>query len=93
MPGTHFYALRINRSNCHVMNDNLQAKHSCLSLAQWRARHVLCYVITKTRAQIKIKSVFFLPDTLAVLLLSSSFAFIFCKLQFSYLRIYFKVYA
>ena len=31
----------------------------------------------------------FLPDTLAVRLLSSSFAFNFCKLQLSYLQIYF----
>ena len=36
---------------------------------------------------------FFLPDTLAVRLLSSSFAFSFCKRQLPYLRIYFKAYA
>ena len=35
------------------------------------ARHVLSYVITTTRAQIKIKY-FFIPDTLAVRLLSVS---------------------
>ena len=36
-------------------------------------------------------SIFFLlPDTLAVRLLSASFTFRFCKLQFSYLQIYFK---
>ena len=32
----------------------------------------------------------FLSDTLAVRLFSSSFAFNFCKLQLSYLQIYFK---
>ena len=35
----------------------------------------------------------FLPDTLAVRLLISYFAFNFCKLQLSYLQIYFKAYA
>ena len=55
--------------------------------------HFTHYVITKTRAKIKIKSSFFLPDTLVVRLLSSSFAFSFYKLQLSYLRIYFKAYA
>ena len=34
----------------------------------------------------------FLPDTLPVRLLSSSFAFSFCMLQLSYLHIYFKAY-
>ena len=43
------------------------------------ARHVLSYVIITTRAQIKIK-LFFIPDTLAVRLISSSFTFSFCKL-------------
>ena len=85
--------LRINRSNGHVNNDHLQANNSRVSRAQWRTRHVLRYVITKTHAQIKIKSWFFLPDTLAVPLFSYSFAFSFCNLQLSYLRIYFKAYA
>ena len=57
------------------------------------ARHVLCYVITTTRAQIQIKCGFFLRDTMAVRLLSYSFAFSFCKLQLSSLQIYFKAYA
>ena len=57
------------------------------------ARHVLSYVITTTRAQIQIKWVFFLPDTLAVRLLSYSFSFSFCKLQLSSLPIVFKAYA
>ena len=34
----------------------------------------------------------FLPDTWAVRLSSSSFAFNFCKLQLSYLHVYFKAY-
>ena len=40
------------------------------------ARHVLSYVITTTRAQIQIKCVFFLPDTL-----SSQLFFCFYLLQ------------
>ncbi len=56
------------------------------------ARHVLRYVITKTRAQIKILSSFLLPDTLDVRLINSSFTFSFCKLLLSYLQIYFKAY-
>ena len=56
------------------------------------ARHVLSYAITTTRAQIEIKCCFFLPDTLAVRLLSYYFAFSFCKLQLSNLQIYFKAY-
>ena len=46
------------------------------------ARHVLSYIITTTRAQIKIKY-FFIPDSLAVRLLSYSLTFSFCKIQLS----------
>ena len=55
------------------------------------ALDTFCVVITKTHAQIKFK--FCLLDTLAVRLFSYYFAFSFCNLQLSYLRIYFKAYA
>ena len=56
MPGTHCYMpLCKNRSNGNVINDHFRAK----KLRFTSARHVLRYVITKTRAQIKIKSLFF----------------------------------
>ena len=42
-----------------IINDDFRAKNSCVSRAHWRARHVLRYVITNTRVQIKIKSLFF----------------------------------
>ena len=47
----------------------------------------------KNTSSNKNKIFVFLPDTLAVRLLSSSFAFNFCKLQLSDLQIYFKAYA
>ena len=47
----------------------------------------------KNTSSNKNKIFVFLPDTLAVRLLSSSFAFNFCELQLSDLQIYFKAYA
>ena len=91
MPGTHI--LRINRSNGHVINDHLQAKNSCVSRAQWRADTIFVTSSPRHALKSKLNIAFFLPDTLAVRLFGSSFAFSFCKLQLPYLRIYFKAYA
>ena len=91
MPGTHF------THNGHVINDHLQAKNRCVSRAQWRA-DTFCvtsdgHPSPRHALKSKLNLAFFLPDTLAVRFLSSSFAFCFCKLQLPYLRIYFKAYA
>ena len=84
MPGTHCYVPECtNRGNGHVINDDyLRAKNSCVS------GFALCH--HQDTSSNKNKIFVFLPDTLAVRLLSSSFAFSFCKLQLSYLQIYFK---
>ena len=55
----------INRGNCHVINDHLQAKNM-------NAGPAPRYVIT---AESKFFRIFFLSDTLAVRLLGSSFSF------------------
>ena len=58
IPGTHCYVPQFkNRGNGNVINDHFRAKNSCDSRAP--DRYVLRYVIIKTRAQIKIKSLFF----------------------------------
>ena len=62
----------INRGNGHVINDHLQAKKT-------RARRAPRYVVTTTRAEIKILYTFFLPDTLAVRLLGYYFTFRFAS--------------
>ncbi len=52
MPSTHCYVPQcINRGNDHVINDHLQAKTAAF---HEHHRYVLRYVITKTRAHIKI---------------------------------------
>ena len=60
-----------------IFEPKTAAFHECST--RFKLRH------QPTRYQIKIKSVF-LPDTLDVRLLGSSFAFSFCKLQLSYLQ-------
>ena len=71
MPSTQNVPQSINRGNGYVINDHLRAKNSCVS----RALGMFC-VTSSPRHEIKSKlNLFFLPDTLAVRLLSSSFAF------------------
>ena len=81
MPGTHCYAQTGETATpLMIIFEPKQLRFTS-------ATHVLRYVITKTRAQIKN------PDTLDVWLVSSSFAFSFCKLRLSSVRIYFKAHA
>ena len=79
MPGTHCYVRQfINRGNGHVINDHLRAKNSCVS----RTPDTFCITSLPKHELLKSKlNLLFLPDTLAVRLLSSSFPFNFCKLQ------------
>ena len=62
----------INSGNDHVINDHLQAKNTSAG----RAPH---YVITTTRVENQNSFDFFLPDTLAVRLIGSSFTFNFAS--------------
>ena len=74
------------KNSGNVINDHFRAKNSCDSRAQTRyaLRH------HQDTSSNKNEIFVFLPDTLAVRLLSSSFAFSSCKLQLSYLQIYFE---
>ena len=91
MLDTHRYVPQcINRGNGHVTNDHLQAKNSWVS----RALDTFCVMSSPRLSRHELKSklnLYFLPYTLAARL-CSSFAFSFCKLQLSYLQIYFKAY-
>ena len=87
MPGTHCYVPQCkNRSNGNVITDHFRAKKAAIHKRQTRfaLRH---YQDTSSN---KNQIFVFLFDTLAVQLLSPSFAFSFCKLQLSYLPIYFN---
>ena len=89
MTDTHCYVSQcIN--NSYVINKHLQARNSCVS----RALDTFCVTSSRTHElKSKFYLFFFLHDTLAVRLLRSSFIFIFCKLQLSYLQIDFNAYA
>ena len=89
MPGTHCYMpLCKNRSNGNVINDHFRAKTAAIHERQTRFALRHHQDTSSNKNQIFV----FLPDTLAVRLLSSSLSFSFCKLQLSYLQIYFIAY-
>ena len=86
MPGTHCYMPPYkNRSNVNVINDHFRAKTAAIHKRQTRFALRHHQDTSSNKNQIFV----FLPDTLAVRLLSSSLSFSFCKLQLSYLHIYF----
>ena len=86
MPGTHCYVPQcINRGNSYVI-------YMIIFKPKTAAFHE-CYTRFAFTSSTQNSIIFSLPDTLAVRLLSSSFTFSFCKLQLSYLQIYFKTYA